>query len=314
MIKKSTAQKLEDKIKMYLSGTGLTEVIGYSFISPKDNEHLNLPEEHSWRRMVRVANPLSEEQSVMRTALLPNLLQTASKNFSRSINELAIFELGRVFHPREGEKLPGESKLLGLLISGRQRPGWQWQEEEFDFYYLKGVIEGLTANLGFGIKLKPISQVSYLHPGRGAAIFSGDIELGFVGEVHPEVNRNYDIDQKVYVAQLDMEKFLPLWDNIPQHKPIGKYPAVQRDMAVVLPENVSAAEVKEVVSLVGGKLLREISLFDVYRGRQIPEGHKSMAYALTYQSEERTLKDEEVQKLHEEIQKNLQQKFGAQLR
>ncbi|MGB9662978.1 MAG: phenylalanine--tRNA ligase subunit beta [Moorellaceae bacterium] len=312
--KKSARQLWEEAGREAALACGLTEVITYSFINPKVWDVLRLPVEHPWRRTVALQNPLREEQSVLRTTLLPGLLEVAGRNASRKVMPVAIFELGRVFLPRESE-LPKEPLRLAGLVMGAEERGWSWPEQEMDFYYLKGIVEEILRRLRVpGIRFAATASWPFLHPGRGAEIYSEDIELGFLGELHPDVTRSYDLPYRVYVFELDWETAGRVPKVAPVYKPLPRFPAVERDLAVVVPEEITAEEVLQVILSAGGSYLKDCRLFDVYRGEQIASGHKSLAYTLTFQEEARTLTDEEVNAALGQIERELARRLGASLR
>lgn len=307
-------QNLEDQVKNLAVSLGLTEVVTYSFINPNCWDQLNLPENHPWRNTVRIANPLSEDQSVMRTTLLPGLLGVAERNFSRRQHNLAIFEVGRVFIPGP-EPLPEERLQLGILISGEFKPGWAWPAQQFDFYYLKGLIEQLIESIaGDVVSYQPLKDHPVFHPGRAAEIVYQNEVLGAFGELHPDVQDNYDFSQRVYVAYLDLVHLCAIGGKKIRFEPIPKFPSTERHVAILLPEQVSAQKIGAIIREIGGNLVKSYELFDVYRGPQIPEGWKSLAYGITYQHPERTLTDEEINRLHEEIKAAIKERLGAQFR
>lgn len=307
-------QVLEDEVKNLAVGLGLTEVVTYSFINPNAWNKLNLPENHPWRHTVKIANPLSEDQSVMRTSLLPGLLGVAERNFSRRRENLAIFEVGRVFFPGP-EPLPEERLQLGILLSGEFKPGWAWPVQAYDFYYLKGLVEQLiTGTVGDVVAYRPLTDHSVFHPGRAAEIVYEGQVLGALGELHPDVQERYDFSQRVYVAYLDLVSLSAIGRKKIRVEPIPKFPSTERHVAILLPERVNADKIGAIIEEVGGNLVKGYELFDVYRGPQIPEGWKSLAYGITYQHPERTLTDEEINRLHEEIKAAIRDRLGAQFR
>lgn len=307
-------QSLEEDVKNLAVNLGLTEVVTYSFINPNSWDKLSLPENHPWRHTVKIANPLSEDQSVMRTSLLPGLLSAAERNFSRRQQNVAIFEVGRVYYPGQ-EPLPDERLQLGILVSGQSNPGWAWPVQQFDYYYLKGMIEQLLESIvGEVVSYEPLRDHPVFHPGRAAAVVYQNQVIGAFGELHPEVQDNYDFSQRVYVAYLDLVDLCAIGRKKVRFKPIPKFPSTERHVAILLPDQVSAATIGVIIKEIGGNLVKSYELFDVYKGPQIPEGWKSLAYGITYQHPERTLTDEEINRLHEEIKAAIKERLGAQLR
>ncbi|MGI6684922.1 MAG: phenylalanine--tRNA ligase subunit beta [Bacillota bacterium] len=307
-------QHFEDRVKEFLTGAGFIEVINYSFISPRDFDKINLPADSALRNVIGIMNPLSDEQSVMRTTLIPGLLETASRNTSRRNQDFAIFECGRIFLPGE-EKLPQEPLMLAGVVSGKVERGWNQEPQVFDFFYLKGVLGSMFQR--FGIKkwsLKAESFPGFLHPGRAGNIFLGDIYVGFMGEIHPSVQEKYHLENRTYVFQVYLAPIMEAALDVIKYQPIPKYPSVDRDMALVVKNEIPAEAINEVIWENGENILTQVTLFDVYKGTQIPEGYKSLAYALTFQSGERTLTDDEVTSVFQKIKERLSEKFGVELR
>ncbi|KKM10212.1 phenylalanyl-tRNA synthetase subunit beta [Clostridiales bacterium PH28_bin88] len=315
--KKTAAQRLEEICREVLAYAGLNEVITYSFVNPAVFDRLTLPSGHPWRDTVAIKNPLSEDQSVMRTTLLPGLLEVAARNVNRRATSLALFELGRIFLPREGGEggLPRERLVAAGLATGWVDRGWQQKPLLMDYYYLKGIVEELFARLGLqGYRFMPVGDFPGLHPGRTAEIQVDGENLGFIGELHPEVQENYDLPERTCVFQLDFETMQSLLKGLKQYVPLPKFPAVTRDMAIVVSVEVPAAEIGQTIQATGGELLRHYRLFDVYQGAQISAGKKSLAYTMVYQSAERTLTDEDVHVVHRRILQVLADRYGAELR
>lgn len=312
--RKTRFQRLEDQVRRFLSGAGFMEAITYSFISPKDFDRLHLPEDSALRHVVEIKNPLSDEQSVMRTTLVPGLLETASRNTSRRNLDFAIFECGRIFLPGE-EQLPQEPLMLGGVLSGKVERGWNNQPQALDFYFLKGVLAGMLNRLGIERwSLKAESFPGFLHPGRAGNIFMGDTYIGFMGELHPAVQENYHLENRTYIFQVYLEKILEAALEVVKYRPVPKYPAVDRDMALVVQDAIPAQSIENIIWENGENILTGVTLFDVYKGTQIPEGCKSLAYALTFQSGERTLTDDEVSLVFQKIKTRLSEKFDVELR
>jgi len=305
-------QSFRDKIKEAMARS-LYEVMTYSFITPRYFDKLCLPEDNMLRDTVKVANPLSEEQSVMRTMLLPGLLETVSRNLARKNNNLAFFEMGKVFFP-QGNELPREELKLGVVVAGRQETNWLKQNVEMDFYYLKGILESLLSQLGIdNLKYEACAMPAY-HPGRCARVICQDKELGMIGEIHPLVRQNFDIKPRVCALELDVDSIFDL--SSPRHmmESITKYPAAERDVALLLREEIRSDEVVEVIKSSGGSLLQKVSLFDVYTGDRMAAGYKSLAYRLVFQSGERTLTETEVNQVMEGIMAALKAKLDITLR
>lgn len=303
----SKRQKLEDEIKKTLSDLGFSEIYTYSFISPSAFDKLKVPFDHEVRKAVRLMNPLGEEHSVMRTTLLDGILQVVKFNLNQKHKRIRIFEVGKVFLPKELplKELPREKKMISLAVC----------EEKLDFYYLKGIVEAIFSKLKIdNPKFKPDRHFAF-HPGRTASISVGGEIAGYIGEIHPDVMENYDMeDKRVYVAELDMELLLDKAVTEVKYQPLPRFPAAERDMAIVVKESVAAGDIMEAIREIGGELLENVELFDIYRGEQIPRGCKSLAFSLTYRAKDRTLTDEEINDLHAKIVEGILERFDGRLR
>lgn len=305
-------QDFKDKLKDLMSRT-FYEIMNYSFISPRYFDMLVLPENSSLREVVKVANPLSEEQSVMRTILLPGLLDTVSRNLARKNSNLAFFEMGSVFIPQD-TVLPEESLKLAAVVAGKLDLNWLKNNVEMDFYYLKGILENFLLQLGIeNTSFMTAAHPGY-HPGRTAVLYCQGLELGVIGEVHPQVRQNFSIKPRACAFELDVERLFELSNRRIMMDSITKYPAVERDLAILLREDLAAAEVLDAIKAAGTELLQNILLFDVYSGDQVASGFKSMAFRMTFQSKERTLTETDVSTVMDGIIAALEQKLQASLR
>ncbi|AOT68807.1 phenylalanine--tRNA ligase subunit beta [Geosporobacter ferrireducens] len=304
---KTNGQIIEDYSKDILNGLGLNEITTYSFVSPRSFDMIRIAEDSFMRNVVKLINPLGEENSIMRTTLIANMLEVLARNYNRKVESAKAFELGRIFIPYSVpvNRLPVEKKVLTLGMYGKGT----------DFYTLKGTIEELLVKLGVGkCQYTPEKNHPSFHPGRCANIQYGEHILGVLGEVHPDVTENYDIDERTYVAELDFNILLQITRLDRLYKPLPKYPAITRDMALVLEDRIYVKEIEDIIWNNGGTILESVKLFDVYKGKQIQEGYKSVAYSLTYRAADRTLVDEEVAQIHDRIVRTLEEKLNAQLR
>ncbi len=300
---KTVGQIFEENIKNTLTSMGVNEILTYSFVSPKGVDKINLSESSIKRKFIKIINPLGEETSVMRTTLLPNMLEVISRNHARKVEEFAGFELGNTFSLMD-EIMPVEKKSIALGLYG-----------EVDFFHMKGMIEELFKSIGFkNYEIMPEKNHPTFHPGRCANIVYNSNIIGVFGELHPDTLENYDIGRKVYMAEMDFELLLTYARDNKSYKPLPKYPAITRDIALLVKDEVFVKEIEDIIKENGKDLLESFKLFDVYKGNQIEKGYKSIAYSIVYRSEEKTLTDEEVNAVHENIVKQLSEKLDANLR
>ena len=307
---------LEKSVRDLMAGSGFAEVINYSFVAESSVDKLGLPADDPRRENVAILNPLSEDQAVMRTTLVPGLLETAAGNLAYRNEDLALFELRPVFRPLAGEELPVESLRLAALMCGRRDPeGWAQSAEPCDFYDLKGHVEDLLALLRItDLRWEASATDSFYHPGKSAALFAGDIRLGTLGELHPGLGQVFDLNRRVILCDLDLEAAFRLAGEFPGFKPLSRFPDIARDSALLVEEEIPYRQVMEVLQGVKLKDLEDIVLFDVYQGEGVPAGKKSLAIRARYRSPERTLTDEIVQKQHDKLIKILEKELGAALR
>jgi phenylalanyl-tRNA synthetase beta chain len=286
---------------------GLSEIQTYSFVSPKGVDKLSVSAASSKRNFVKLINPLGEENSVMRTVLLPNVMDVLSTNNNRSNPDISAFEIGNTFlHVSDG-KLPEEKIALSI---GAYGGGW-------DFFTLKGVVVNLLKKLGIKDFLcEAAPQSGTYHPGRSANLVVCGKSIGLFGEVHPDVRATYGfgVNQPVYAAELDFDELVKHAELMRYYSPLHKYPSVTRDISLLADEHLTVGEVERIVNGLSCKILENIKLFDVYRGKQIPDGMKSLSFSLTYRDEEKTLTDEDVAVQHEKILQALTDNTGATLR
>ncbi len=304
--KKSLTQQMEDMVKNYMLSVGFCEAMNYSFESPKVFDKLNVAKDSYLRHTVNIINPLGEDFSIMRTTTLNAMLNSLSTNFNRRNEEALLFEVAKVYLPKSLplEALPNEPTMLTIAMYGKK-----------DFYDLKGIVEGLFEMLGLNnVSYVPEEKLTYMHPGRTATIRLGGTELGMLGEVHPTVADNYSIGTKVYVATVCLDTIYANANLERKYVSLPKYPSVERDLALLLKDEVTNEQIISSVKENGGKLLTGVVPFDVYKGKQIQEGYKSMAYRISFRSDERTLTEDEVSKLMKRIMKSLEENLGAELR
>ncbi|MEE8435310.1 MAG: phenylalanine--tRNA ligase subunit beta [bacterium] len=307
-----------ERIRDLLTGSGLDEIITYSMVSLSDEAKLD-PEGGTvdGEHYLALQNPLSAERTHLRRRLLAEGLNTMRNNL-RFTRRVTVFELGAVFHPKSGAVLPDEPLRLCALLTGPREPtSWLAGAEppRFDFYDVKGVAEGLLAGLEVEqVTWEPGDESAY-HPGRSARVLARGEPLGTVGELHPRVAAAFDLPpQPVCALELDADALLRHWRDDRQMEGLSSHPPIYEDLAFVVAEAVPAEQVRALIAQTGRPLVREVALFDLYRGEQAGAGRKSLAYALTYQADDRTLTDGEVAKVRGRIVKRLQKELGAELR
>jgi phenylalanyl-tRNA synthetase beta chain len=307
----------EERLRDRLVSLGLQEVITYALTVP-ERESL-LGHAVSEDEYVKILNPISSERTVMRRVLLAGVLEAVQRNLQHT-PDVRLFEVGSVYLPRTGEKLPEEPRRLAIVLCGRRQAefwedGGQTPAGNLDFYDLKGVIEALFADLHVpGVTYRPAGD-PMLHPGKAAEAVAGERVLGILGELHPKVAEALRLGGRaVQVAELHLDALRAALPPRYAYRPISTYPVALRDVAVVVAEDVPAERVEAEVWAGGGDLLRGVRLFDLYRGESIPAGHKSLAYALSYQADDRTLNDKEVDKAHKAIEGRLRHVLKAQIR
>lgn len=292
--KRTPKQRFLEDVKNEMVELGANEIITYGFIGPKEWEAMQLAEDNNLRDTVRILNPLNEDQSIMRTTLLPGILRVASRNVNRRNNNLLLFESGAVFIPK-GEELPDEINTLSVLATGKTPASWSEAGAAYDYFRLKGLVEALLARFRVNdAEFKALTDLSYMHPGRTAALYLGGEYAGYLGEVHPQVQRNYEMKQRVLVAELNLDLLFAHISGVAQYRSLPKFPAAVRDIALVIGKEVSAAAVEQAIRKAGGEYLWDIQLFDVYESETLGENKRSLAYNLTFLCPERTLTVEEV--------------------
>ena len=300
---KTPQQKFMDKIKDTATSIGLYEILTYSFVSPKSLDKIKLPEDDKKRDYITLINPLGEDTSVMRTTMMPSMLNVLYTNVSRKVESGLAFECGHTFTPQEG--LPIETNHLCVGMYGK----------DVDFFVLKGALETILDSVGFeNYEIIPETNNTTFHPGRCATIMYNNIYIGTFGEVHPEVIDNYNLGQRVYLAELDLDLIFENSDRTIIYNPLPKYPSTSRDIALLVKDDVIVKQIEDIIKANGEDLLESYKLFDVYKGSQIADGYKSIAYSIIYRSKDKTLTDEDVNKVHQNIIRELEEKLDAKLR
>ena len=284
---------------------GYSEIITYSFVSPTIFDQIRLPADSPLRNAMRIQNALGEDTSIMRTIALPSMLEILSRNNAYHNKAVKMYELAKIYLPVEGQPLPEEPKMLVLGTYGANET----------FFSLKGELEAIFT----GLRVKKASYTAVsdnpsYHPGRCAKVTVDGVDVGYMGQVHPLVAKNYDIDAEIYCAEINFSKLAELCLPEPTYTPLPKYPTVSRDLALVCDEALTVAELEACIEAAGGKLLRKISLFDIYRGKGVPEGKKSMAFSLELRADDRTLTDEDSTGVVNKVLAKLESDLGVQIR
>ncbi len=307
---------LRERLRHVLVDMGYYEAINYSFVTPAWLDALMIPEGDPLRRFVRLRNPITEEMSILRTFLLPSLLETARKNFNYRIQDIKIFELRKVYLSSEGQELPEEHLHLAGLVMGENPYGFGFERHPFDFLDIKGDLEGIWDILGIeGVKVTaPGEAKPFLHPGISADILLVGTPIGFVGKLNPRVAEAFKLPENIYCFELDFDALAQGERRGVKAEAVSKYPPVSRDIALVVDSDMPVAEIIERIYSFQNKYLKRVELFDIYSGKGIPEGKKSVAFRITYQALQKTLKDKEVDKIHGQLASYLTKKGDIQLR
>ncbi len=308
---------LKDTIKDKMTGLGFKEAINYTFTAKASCDRLGLPEGDRRRRTLSILNPLSEEQAVMRTSLIPGMLEAMGKNIAYQVRDLKLFELGKIFLSNGQDQLPDEIETLGAIWTGLRAPAtWQVKPEPCDFFDLKGVVESLLASLYLDnsrfLPLPP-DACAYMRPGCSARIQVNGTEVGTIGEVHPAVLKTYDLKQTAFIFEANLDRLLPLVPEVTAFSPLPKFPAASRDITLIVDNSVQAGDIVDNIYALDEPLLENVHIFDLYSGAPIPEDKKSISIRLTYRSAAETLADQTVNRIHEYITEHLINTFNASL-
>ncbi len=304
--KRTYAQTITAMIKNSLISNGLCEAMTFSFESPKVFDKLNIPENDELRKTVVISNPLGEDYSIMRTTTLNGILTSLSTNYNRRNESAGLFEIAKVYIPKAVPvtELPDEPVKVTIGMYGNT-----------DFFGIKGIVEHTLETLGIkDAEFVPDKEIYWMHPGRTADVFIGGKKAGYVGELHPEVAKNYEIGTRVYIAVLDEESLIQASNLLTVYKPLPKYPAIVRDISMLVKDDIYVRDLEKAIEENSGSLVEDITLFDVYKGGQIAEGYKSVSFSITFRAEDRTLVDNDVNSVMTDILSALEQKFGAVLR
>ena len=306
---------LEERIRNILIGSGYSEVINYSFVTPESVDYLCLPENDERRRLVRIKNPLVEDQSVMRTTMVFGLLDAMKKNNNNSSLNLKMFEMGRIFIDRKGEELPEEKNMLAGLLTGAMSDDLWGNKVNADFYDLKGCLENIFYDFKL-IKCNYRSSISepFLHPGKSCGIYIGELLAGHMGQVHPDILGKMDLKNYAYVFEINLDILANQVNNVINYKEISKFPAVTRDVAFLISAEMETDYMIDIVLRQNEELLENMVIFDIYAGKGISKGMKSLGLRFSYRAQDRTLTDVEVNSIHDKIVQNTVGMTGAKIR
>lgn len=307
---KTFKQKLEDMTKTLMEASGLDEVITFSLTAEEKYEELNIPTDSNLRNWVRIKNPLNESFAILRTSMVPGILEVLGNNARRQVSKMAVYELGNIFSRTEASF----NQQLMLAGGSMGYPEDSWNSSAADFFYLKGILESYLSTLGVaGLRFKASSR-PYLHPGRTAEVYSDQIKLGIIGEVHPDLINDLDLYERTTVFQLNIDAVLKQVQMDKAYQNLPKYPAVERDLAILINKDINAGDILLTIEEKAGKLLKTVDIFDLYQGDQIPEDQKSVAYKLIFQAEDKTLTDSEINKIFNRVVKHLENVYDAKIR
>lgn len=292
----SDLQKFKYKVKDTLISLGAYEIMTYSFVSPKVYDKMCISETSSLRDYIKISNPLGEDTSVMKTICLPSILQIVSKNINNKNSSACLFEIAKEYIKNSNSNLPNEINKIAVAIFG----------EEYDFFYAKGIAESLLKAININnYKVEADSSAQYFHPGRCAKFSLGDKTLGYVAQMHPTVLKNFDINKNTYVIYFDFDLLFSLYNDEITFKPLPKFPAVFRDLALVCDENMPVSKLEEIIKKSCPNILEELNIFDVYTGSQVESGKKSIAFKLKLRSQQATLTEEKIEKTINKILENM---------
>ena len=301
---KTKAQKLQDKIKELLVSKGFSEMYSFAFISPEDFEKCKLDS----TKAIKIKNPLGEDYSLMRTSMMPTVLQSITTNYNKKNKKVSLFEIGKTYTDEQGNiekgEIPTETEKIAFATYGKNA----------DFYIIKGIIENILEISNIARYQIERAKTETLHPGKSAEIYVGKDSISKFGEIHPQILENYGINEKVYYAEIDLSKFAKYGKNNKKYTPIPKYPAIERDIALVVDEQIEVGQIENIISKKSKNILETAKLFDIYRNEKLGQNKKSVAYELIFRANNRTLTDDEIKNTMEAITKELQVALGAELR
>jgi phenylalanyl-tRNA synthetase beta chain len=310
-------QVMAETLKETMVGLGFNEVINYSFVSPDTADLLMAGEESPLRSFVPILNPLTIDQSVMRTSLVPGVLETVRTNVAYGVKDLRLFEWGKVFIHTKTDALPHEIPFLVAVMTGLfNQKQWYCEERSVDFFDIKGIVEVLLKILGFRDTLfKRGEMPPYYNPEISSRIYLSDSVIGTVGQVSPKLMADSDLETlTAYLFEMDIRALLERTPEPVVFNSLPKFPAVFRDISLIVQRQVESSKIQEIVKREGGELLESVHLYDLYEGGKIDRAEKAMTLRLCYRSREGTLEGKEINRLHEGIIEGIKREIGARLR
>ena len=313
----SDVQSFVDRLKLALSYMGMCEELSFSFTSESMFDKMDLPADSPLRKAIPILNPLTDEAPLVRTSLIASILENTMRNLSRKNEDIKIFDVAPVFYPKALPltELPREVlKVAGLMMGRRNDVNWSTDNAVIDFYDAKGMVEELLDILRIGRYQVEAGEYTAMHPGKTALFKKGKEVIAAVGELHPKIAENLGITKKAYIFEMDVLTLMKYTANKTSYTALPKYPAISRDLAMLVDATVNAAEIERVIAQNGGQYFKGVTLFDIYTGKQIAEGKKSMAFTMQFQSNEKTLTDAEADEAFQRILSAVQQEFQAELR
>ena len=308
-VRSNRSLDIKKRIRFLLNGFGFTETINYSFISERACDHLGLSSEDPRRAMVKILNPLTEDQNVMRTSLVPGMLETALRNIAQQTKNLKLFEIGKVFLSQGQDLQPDEHNILAALWTGaRHEGGWNRQATASDFYDIKGVLEGLLT--GLQVQDSQFTRVKadrapYLRTGAAAEIAVGGHTIGCIGEINDGALSNFNLKQPAFLFEMNLDRLIALIPDHIQATPLPRYPSTSRDITLIVDVDLDAQAVLSGIHRMENELVETVWIFDVFKGRPIPDGKKSLSLRVVYRSSEGTLEDEAINRIHHDLTQQL---------
>ncbi len=307
--------KFIKNIKELMRQSGYSEVINYSFLNPSALDKLRLSPEDIRRKVLKIRNPLKKEEEMLRTTIIPAILDNVRFNVNRGEKSLSLYEISTVFL-NSGEKLPDEQlKMSAVYLKNRE--SCLWQTDHDPFYDMKGAVERLLHELrvnNYSFIQDTSAVQPYVHPGKSCVVRVNDQDIGIIGTLHPEVAESFDISPETNILELDIDRLMESMPSKITFKPLPKYPYIERDIAVIIPHDITSEAVESVILDNESDIIESVNLFDVYTGKPIPKGRKSLAFAIRYRAGDRTLTDTEVNELHAKILEKLKESLQAELR